>query len=95
VLPLFNAAFHDTWAWSERRWRFAAALLKSATGTAPRWCAGPWPTHSLGTADPHALWGGVRAPTAWRPVSRIWEDPGQRCRSFSQFWQKVQNTAAE
>jgi deoxyribodipyrimidine photo-lyase len=93
VLALFNASFHRRWAWSEKRWQFVASALRAAAGAAPRWCEGPWPAHTQGVAEPHAVLG-LATPKGWTPVPRIWPEPGHRCPSFSQYWRVVQAAAA-
>lgn len=87
VVGVFAAAFHSRWAWSERRWRWALALMREHTDRIV-WCEGTPPPSARTVADPH-----LRAwllPGQGEPVPRLFADPGRRCRSFSQFWTRVQ-----
>lgn len=87
AVAVYAAAFHRRWAWSERRWRWVHALMG---GLCERivWCEGPPPPSVSTVADPHLR--GWLLPGQGEPVSRIWADPGRACRSFSQFWTRVQ-----
>jgi deoxyribodipyrimidine photo-lyase len=86
AVPVFVAAFHRRWPWSARRWSFVATRM-AALGGAPHWCEGGLPAQAVGLADPHLA--DPPAPAGWRPVSRLFDDPGRRCASFSQFWARV------
>ena len=87
VVGVFAAGFHSRWAWSERRWNWVMALMRAHTDRIV-WCEGAPSPGAHTVADPH-----LRAwllPGQGEPVPRIWADPGRRCRSFSQFWTRVQ-----
>lgn len=91
VVGIFAASFHQRWRWSERRWNWVRALMQEALGPSPGrilWCEGAPPPSARTVADPHLRsW---LLPDQGQPVPRIWPDPGRRCRSFSQFWTRVQ-----
>jgi hypothetical protein len=93
VVGVFAASFHQRWRWSERRWNWVRALMQEALGAqAGRilWCEGAPPPSACTVADPHLRsW---LLPGQGQPVPRIWADPGRRCRSFSQFWTRVQES---
>jgi deoxyribodipyrimidine photo-lyase len=87
------AEWHAAWPWSEARWRFVAGRMQAL-------CDRLWhadgatlygalsATHSVqGVDNPHlGAWPGRR----WlAPVPRLFDDPGRRCNSFSQFWTGV------
>jgi len=87
VIGVFVASFHQRWAWSARRWNWVMALMREHTDRIV-WCVGAPPPGAMTTADPH-----LRAwllPSQGDAVPRIWVDPGRRCRSFSQFWNRAQ-----
>lgn len=87
----FFASFHARWPWSEMRWRFVHARMQALCGT-PVWVesAGPPDSPWRGIVDPH-LKGHValRGPQ----VPRLFAEPQRQCRSFSQFFKLVGETA--
>lgn len=86
VVGVFAASFHQRWRWSERRWQWVQALMREHTDRI-LWCEGPPPPSACTVADPHLrTW---LLPGQGQAVPRIWDDPGRRCRSFSQFWTRV------
>jgi len=88
VVGVFAAAFHSRWAWSERRWLWVLALMREHTDHIV-WCEGAPPPSARTVADPHLrAW---LSPGQGGPVPRLFADPGRRCRSFSQFWTRVQD----
>ena len=89
VVGVFVAAFHTRWAWSERRWRWVHDQMRTLTDRIV-WCEGSPPANARSTADPHLR--GWMPDAQCDPVPRIWADPGRRCRSFSQFWTRVQES---
>lgn len=89
VVGVFVAGFHSRWAWSGRRWEWVAALMRAHTDRIV-WCETAPPPSARTVADPHLrAW---LAAGQGEPTPRIWADPGQRCRSFSQFWTRVQES---
>ena len=87
VVGVFVAAFHSRWAWSARRWQWVRDQMLSLTDRIV-WCEGLPPATAHTVADPHLRSWADGAHAA--PVPRIWPDPGRPCRSFSQFWNRVQ-----
>ncbi|MFM8609177.1 MAG: FAD-binding domain-containing protein [Burkholderiaceae bacterium] len=84
---VFVAPFHKRWAWSARRWQFVLAAMREHCDTVV-WCGAPPPATARTVADPHL--GGWWPDGRGEPVPRIWADPGRRCGSFSQFWNRIQ-----
>lgn len=80
------AEFHRRWPWSAARWQFIGARM-SALCERVLWCETPLPVTLRGRSDPHALpWlGGMDLD----PEQRMFAEPGMRCKSFSQFWTRV------
>jgi deoxyribodipyrimidine photo-lyase len=94
VVAVLDAAFHRTWPWSERRWRFVATRL--AAMTPQRWLAEPAALQAAlagarsvrGIGNLHS--GDTFAQFGLAPMPRAFNDPPRRCRSFSAFWAKAQ-----
>jgi deoxyribodipyrimidine photo-lyase len=84
---LFLSSFHRRWAWSEARWRFVARRMVEAGGVAPVWRTQPLPGGWSGLADAHLA--SELAAVDTRPVARLFAEPGQRCASFTQYWNRV------
>ena len=82
----FAAGFHRRWPWSAARWRFVAERMAALS---PRllWIDGPVPASLNGRRDPHLQ--GHWSPDAAEEPAHLWPDPGERCRSFSQYWSRV------
>jgi deoxyribodipyrimidine photo-lyase len=87
------ADWHAVWPWNERRWRFVAGRMDQLCDLL--WCgdgtelqaalAGAPQVQGIDTAHLGA-WPGRR----WlAPSTRLFDDPGRRCASFSQFWTRV------
>jgi deoxyribodipyrimidine photo-lyase len=81
------------WPWSARRWRFVEERMRVVCDLL--WCgdgaalhaalAGAQPVQGIDNAHLGA-WPGRR----WlRPPARLFDEPGRRCASFSQFWTRV------
>lgn len=85
------APFHHTWPWSAQRWHFVHALMQPLCDEIV-WLEAPPPDTSCCINNPHlhaALPGWPDAALSADAV--LWPDPGQRCRSFSRYWQVVNN----
>ena len=89
AVAVYAAAFHRRWAWSERRWRWVHTLMSELCERVV-WCEGTPPASAQTVADPHLR--GWLLPSQGEAVARIWPQPASRCRSFSQFWTRVQRT---
>ena len=89
AVGVFAAEFHAAWPWSAARWEFAAALM-AVHCKRNVWLSGPPPADARCIADPHLAeyWA---MPDA-TPVQRLFADPGERCRSFSQYFARVSST---
>jgi deoxyribodipyrimidine photo-lyase len=99
VVAVLDAAFHRTWPWSERRWRFVATRL--AAMTPHRWIAEPAALHAA-LASAHSVrgignlhLGRVFDRFALESMPRAFTDPPRRCRSFSAFWTQAQPTSPQ
>jgi deoxyribodipyrimidine photo-lyase len=91
-LAVLDAAFHRTWPWSERRWRFVGTRMAAL---APhRWIGDRNALHAaLATARSvrgiHNLHlGATFDGFELTPMPRAFTDPSTRCRSFSAFWNR-------
>ena len=90
-LGVLLAPFHQTWPWSAQRWHFVHALMQPLCDEIV-WLEAPPPDTSCCIDNPHlhaALPGWPNAALSADAV--LWPDPGQRCRSFSRYWQVVNN----
>jgi deoxyribodipyrimidine photo-lyase len=85
AMGVFVAGFHAAWPWSARRWQFVATRMAALCRQCV-WLQGPLPQVAQGHADLH-----LQGHAEWRdatPVPSLFADPGARCASFSQFWQR-------
>jgi len=82
----FDAGFHATWPWDARRWQFVATRM-AALCKRSLWLQAPPPADARAFADLHLAgrWPLHQA----LPVPRLFDDPGERCRSFSQYYARV------
>ncbi len=83
---LWSPAFHQRWPWSAARWRFVATRMQALAGPA-HWHTDVLPPGCTGWADLHL--GPALDGATLQPASRLFSDPGRRCASFSQFWNRV------
>ena len=86
AVGVFVAAFHRRWRWSARRWQFVRDAMHEHCEQV-LWCEDPPPASSAAVADPHL--GDWWPPGAGETVPQLWNDPGRRCGSFSQFWRCI------
>ncbi len=91
-VAVLDAAFHRTWPWSERRWRFVGARM--AALASQQWIGERDALHGA-LAAARSLHGihNLHLGTAFdafdlAPMLRAFADPPTRCRSFSAFWNK-------
>jgi deoxyribodipyrimidine photo-lyase len=89
AVGVFAAGFHAAWPWSAARWEFAAALM-TAQCKRRVWLEGQPPADARCVGDPHLA--GHWAMTDAAAVPRLFNDPGERCRSFSQYFARVAST---
>jgi deoxyribodipyrimidine photo-lyase len=91
---VFIAAFHRRWGWSAQRWHFVHGLMQPLCDEIV-WLDTLPPASSRCVDNPHLhIAQGGWPPAALRPAPAWRADPGRRCRSFSQYWRAVSNTAA-
>ena len=88
---IFVRAFHQRWAWSERRWNFVRGRMQEM-GLDMLECVEPLP-QDVSTQDDLHLRPWLQGHVALEPVPRIWAEPDRACHSFSQFWRRVQPRA--
>jgi deoxyribodipyrimidine photo-lyase len=89
AVGVFAASFHAAWPWNARRWQFVATRM-AALCERSLWLEGAPPGDARATADPHLA--GHWALRAGTPVPRLFGDPGERCRSFTQYYARVGTT---
>jgi deoxyribodipyrimidine photo-lyase len=87
------AEWHAAWPWSAARWSFVGRRMHALSDVL--WHADGATLHAAlaqagsvqGIDNPHlGRWPGRR----WlAPMPRLFDDPGRRCGSFSQFWTRV------
>lgn len=96
-VALCDAGFHRRWPWSERRWRFVTARQQAVAAVcwfdeAPALQAALAAARSVqGLHDPHL--GPELQALCRQHAAPAFSDPGRRCRSFSDWWSRVQPVA--
>jgi deoxyribodipyrimidine photo-lyase len=104
AVALLLPEFHAAWPWPEKRWAFVQArLAELATATvclplprAAAWLRGA-EVAVTATLHPHyceLLAELARGGADVLPVPRLFDNPAQPCRSFSQFWSRVRGRRA-
>lgn len=93
-LGVLDADFHGRWGWSDARWRFVLTRMAELTpqiGWAPaaQWTMALKGARSVRTmADPH-LFTLMQPPIEGLRPRPLFQDPPQRCGSFSAYWKQV------
>jgi deoxyribodipyrimidine photo-lyase len=85
--------FHRAWPWNAARWQFVVQRLQQSTDLL--WCGDAAELQAAfsvaqsvdGVQDPHI--GGLLQGPVWVPREHLFTPLALRCRSFSQYWNRV------
>ncbi len=101
VIGVLHAPFHARFPWSARRWRFvdegmrqiADIVWQGDLATLPAMLEMAASVQSVATLNPGYREALEDDLIELAPTPRFLADPGQPCRSFSQFWEQVARAA--